>query len=188
MWERGTEVSNVGKWDWAYASVSKSDPQRYGGDDTTYRIGAEWLRDCGHVQDWGCGMGWFSQYVGPQQQYVGVDGSQTPFADKVVDLATFTTLTEGLFMRHVLEHNYQWQQVLENALQSFTKRMCLVIFTPWAEETHEIRFQESYGVPDISFRFEDISDPIDRLGASWSCETLPTATEYHVEHVFRIEK
>jgi hypothetical protein len=44
-------------------------------------------------------------------------------------------------MRHILEHNYEWARVLDNALASFTQRMALILFTPERETTQEIAFQ-----------------------------------------------
>ena len=55
-------------------------------------------------------------------------------------------------MRHILEHNYEWARILDNALASFTERMALILFTPEQEVTEEIAFRSDVGVPDIAFR------------------------------------
>jgi len=61
-------------------------------------------------------------------------------------------------MRHVLEHNYDWVRILDNALASFNERMVLILFTPERAATQQISFQPVVGVPDIAFRLADITD------------------------------
>lgn len=78
----------------------------------TYRRAAAFLTDVTEVEDWGCGAGGFKRFCRPR--YVGVDGSKTPFADRVVDLCTYTSRVEGIMMRHVIEHSYLWRAILDN--------------------------------------------------------------------------
>jgi hypothetical protein len=175
-------VSNVGKWDVAYADATV-DPQPYGAS-RSYELGAAALADCITVEDWGCGLGWFKQFhIG----CIGVDGSDSPHADVVDDLATRRSSVEGIFMRHVLEHNYQWQTVLDNALASFTRRMVLVIFTPWTKQVphHELRFEADYGVPTLALNRRTL---VDRFGnLEWSQQTIASPeTFYGWEAVFTI--
>ena len=59
-------------------------------------------------------------------------------------------------MRHVLEHNTHWQEILANALASFQKKMTLIIFTPFVDETRHIEDRWS-GIPTISFRKDDLT-------------------------------
>jgi hypothetical protein len=145
-------MSNVGKWDTHYADVDTWQPY---GASGSYEFGAAALADCDTIEDWGCGLGWFRRWI-PVHRYVGVDGSASKFADVVDDLVTRDTLVEGLFMRHVLEHNYDWELLLDNALGSFTERMVLVTFTPWTEQTphEELRFEEDYGVPTLALNYD----------------------------------
>src|SRR5262249_5738702 len=89
-----------------------------------------------------------------------------------------------IFMRHVLEHNADWRIVLGNALASFRRRMVLVVFTPFARETHEIATR--YGIPDIAFRKEQIVACFD--GLDWHEESLATDSEHLREHVFYLER
>jgi hypothetical protein len=173
--------SNVGKWNRWYASLTE--PQAYG-DTITYEWGAKFLEDCPLVEDWGCGKGWMRRFI-PEDRYVGLDGSHSPFADKIVDLATYRSSVPGVFMRHVLEHNYQWAAILENAVASAQSKFFLVLFTPTAETTREIAYAEDPGVPDISFRLEDIIEPIVASGMELESETIHTSTQYGVETVFR---
>jgi hypothetical protein len=168
-----------GKWDKFYEGATES---RSYGDSMTYILGAEFLRGL-HVEDWGCGLGWFKQFH--QGEYVGVDGSHSKFAQVIADLTDVASETDGLFMRHVLEHNHEWKKVLRNALQSFKKRMVLVTFTPFSDETHCI--QESVpGIPDYSFRKEDLLELIEPYLQRE--EALRTKTQYGIEHVFYLEK
>ena len=82
-------------------------------------------------------------------------------------------------MRHILEHNYEWARILDNALASFTERMALV-FTPEQEVTEEIAFRSDVGVPDIAFRLADILDrfPPD---VTYTVQRIPSATQYGCE-------
>jgi hypothetical protein len=146
-------VSSVGKWDSHYANVDSPAPY---GRSGSYVAGAVALAGCATVEDWGCGLGWFKQFLPRRVTYVGVDGSASKFADVVDDLATRDTTVDGIFMRHVLEHNYDWQLLLDNALCSFTERMVLVTFTPWTEQTphEELRFEDDYGVPTLALNYD----------------------------------
>jgi len=156
------------------------------GFSITYRVGADWLAGCALVEDWGCGLGWLRTLV-PPGRYRGIDGSRSPFTDEIVDLARYRSSVPGVFMRHVLEHNHAWRQVLDNALASFTERMALILFTPMAEKTHERAFVVEIGVPDISFRHEDLTD---RYGSDirWSSRDYLTQIGYGCERVYLLEK
>src|SRR5271166_500073 len=114
----------LGRWDPWYATGQRL-AACYGPLDT-YRIAEDWLRGLS-IEDWGCGYAQFKDvHEGP---YRGVDGTKG-WADVVADLRVHTTRCEGLLLRHVLEHNPDWRVLLANAVQSFTKRMVLVVFTP----------------------------------------------------------
>jgi len=176
-------VSNVGKWDVWYRGLTARAPY---GDTESYRIGADFLKDCETVEDWGCGRGWFATFRAGH--CVGVDGSQSPFADIVTDLETYTSSVDGIFLRHVLEHNRGWQHILRNAVQSFRRKMVLAIFTPWSDgETRELRVVEPVGVPDIAFRKDDIVGMLH--GLTWELLELRSPNRiYGQEHVFLIER
>lgn len=177
-------MSNVGKWDRWYASVDE--PQAYG-NTNTYQLGAEWLKDCAFVEDWGCGKGWFRQFV-PEGRYKGIDGSHSKFADEIVDLVTYRSNVPGIYMRHVIEHNYEWKPILINALESFTNRMVLVLFTPLVEETKEIYFNVDPGVPDIAFAESDLIHLFNLTVKSYHKETTANFTNYGGETVYYLEK
>jgi hypothetical protein len=176
-------MSNLGKWDEWYRSSDAAEPF---GDTESYRIGADYLDDCEMVEDWGCGKGWFFNFR--TRNCLGIDGSRSTFAGRVVNLEEYTSSVDGIFMRHVLEHNYQWKKILRNAIQSFDKKMVLAIFTPWSDgETKEIRFVDRVGVPDISFSKHDVVEMLD--GLDWELLELDSPqTIYGQEHVFLVRK
>lgn len=176
--------SNIGKWDGWYRGISE--PQPYG-NTQTYQMGAEYLADCDFIEDWGCGKGWFSRFV-PSHKYRGLDGSYSPWAENIVDLVSYTSEVPGIYMRHVLEHNYEWKAILENALDSFTERMVLVLFTPMSETTREIAYAPNPGVPDISFSLEELITIFEKHGISWRVQHLQTATQYGEETIFFLSK
>lgn len=178
-------MSNLGKWD-RWHSLIGDEPAPFG-LSVTYQLGADWLADCGLVADWGCGRGWMRKLI-PPERYRGIDGSQTPFADEIADLAAYRAETPGVFVRHVLEHNRQWAAVVDNALASATQRLFLAVFTPLADHTHEITFAPDPGVPDISFRLGDLTDRVETAGMAWTAETLETPTQYGVETVLRCKR
>ena len=176
--------SNVGKWDSWYAGMS--DVRNYG-DPGTYSLAAEFLTDVDVVEDWGCGGGGFREYC--KTGYRGIDGTKNKFVDEVVDLCTYRSHAEGILVRHILEHNFEWKKILENALQSFQKKMCLILFTPFAEQTKQIFFWEELGVPDISFSKQELIDIVTQHGVKYHLfENIPTSSQYKVEHVFLFEK
>jgi hypothetical protein len=185
-----TATSNLGRWDPWYSRLTPGvAPAPYGASGS-YQRGADWLADCARVEDWGCGTGWLRTLV-PAQRYWGVDGTASPFADAVVDLAVYRSQVEGVFMRHVLEHNHDWQQVLDNAVASFTQRMVLILFTPMVERTRA--WQELAGVggvdvPVISFAHQELTDRFGP-GVTWSFEDLASPeTWFRTERIYLLER
>lgn len=151
-WEE--EVSNVGAWDDHHAHLTA--PHPYG--VSSYQNIADWLYPCATVEDWGCGGGGLRAYIndGPHR-YFGVDGSASPYADVRADLTRYHSHAEGIALRHVLEHNDRWQAVLANAVESFTKRLIIVLFTPLVQQTRIMFREPDYGnVPVLAFRLGDL--------------------------------
>lgn len=188
-------MSNLGRWEPWYASLTPDAlPRPYGGS-ASYEMGARWLKDCPTVEDWGCGYGWARQFYA-EGQYRGIDGTVTPFADEVADLAVRDAPgAAGIFMRGVVEHDYRWAKILDNAYRSFAQRMCLVLFTPMVlDGPKEIDFVTAIGVPDLSFSYANILDPMRRKAAgSGSIKVLIERLEspdtgYGQETVFLMEK
>jgi hypothetical protein len=176
--------SNAGRWEPLYRESREAEPY---GDACTYEKIARFLQGVDTVEDWGCGRAWLKRYLQPPTSYKGVDGSSSRFADKVVDLVTYVSQADGVVLRHVLEHNNDWSQILRNAVRSFRKRLALVLFTPFVEKTHAIGHNAALGVPDLSFAKEDLIRHF--ADYRWSLqENIETTTQYGIEHVFYIEK
>lgn len=161
------------------------------GDDVTYRMGLGWLyEECRDVQDWGCGPAYGRRLCPPGSRYFGVDGSpgSAGLADAVCELTAWRPdpRPQGIFMRHVLEHNeFGWQDVLAHALGSFTRRFCLVVFTPFSVgETRRLR---PPGDPycDLSFNYGELTGKLE--GFRWTARALPTATQYGSEVLFCVQ-
>lgn len=108
--------------------VGVKEPYRYGDDDTSYLVGGAFLSGDKLVEDWGCGAGYARKFI--YAPYRGIDGCQSVFADEQVSLSTYTSKTPRLFMRHVLEHNWDWRIILENLINSFTDRAVIILFIP----------------------------------------------------------
>lgn len=190
-------VVKVGEFD-------SAEPYPYG-DPLTYGLGAQWLAGCALVEDWGCGRGWFSKYL-PPVQYRGVDtgvdgvAGQNPHAHALANLEFYSSTVPGIFMRHVLEHNYQWKQILRNAIASFTERMFLVVFTPGLEDEgiSDERVIALHGPPEypfydppqpnLSLRVGYIRQEFLDAGAHVGYEQLKTATQYGQEHVWYVAR
>lgn len=173
-------MTNVGRWDQWYAELTSPEPYD---DVATYSIGADWLAPCETVEDWGTGRGYFLTL---RPDAVGIDGSQTPFAKVIADLAEYTSSPEGIFMRGVIEHDWRWEQILANALASFTKRMCLVLFTPDAPDVRQLDWIAELGVPDLAIPSRFVDEMASGLVAD--SFSLDTATTYGVERVWLLER
>lgn len=173
----------LGRWDTWYKGLVE--PATYG-DPTTYILGARWLEECELVEDWGVGKGGFQLFREGETR--GIDGSATPFADVTADLASYTSKVCGIFIRHVLEHNYEWRTILSNACSSAAYRIFLALFTPVASLTHEIAFNQEIGVPDISFSLSDVADVFYDHGFIFRATPLQTGTQYGVETIFEAER
>jgi hypothetical protein len=175
--------TNIGKWAAWYQDLGE--PWAYG-DPTSYEIGAAWLAGCTLIEDWGCGAGWLRTLLTPDR-YRGLDGTASPGCDAVVDLVTYRSTVPGVFLRHVLEHNEEWAQVLDNAVASFADRMVLILFTPERAVTEAIAFNPEVGVPDIAFRLADLTNrfPPD---VTYAVHRIPSATQYGGETILLLER
>jgi hypothetical protein len=91
--------------------------------------------------------------------YVGVDGSKNEFADRFEDLRTYRSECDCLLLRGVLDHNTEWEKVLENAIASFRKRAVVMIFHDLGPVT-KVLFRHTdprfKGVPDLQFSLQDL--------------------------------
>ena len=125
------------------------------GELESYRVACRWLDDVhGTVADLGCGTGFARRFL-PNSLYMGVDGSQNDYASICgVDLRTYVGKFDCVLLRHVLDHNTEWRQILENAITTFQKRMALVFFRPFGPKTRVVSVSQCplySGVPDLEF-------------------------------------
>jgi len=166
---------------WNYSKVVPG--EKYGDDDVTYEKGMGFLGDCKLVEDWGCGTGYAKKFC--KSTYRGIDGSKGPETEVVADLREYRSQADGIFMRHVLEHNHDWKKVLENAIASFKEKFVLILFTPLSPVTKQIATNWSE-IPDLSFRKEDITGPLKDFHVTE--EVLRTKTQYGIEFVFYVTR
>lgn len=175
--------ANIIRSDWTHRTYGDGTQPMFGTE--TYEKPLNWLLEtCDTIEDWGCGMCWGRQYV-PEGRYKGVDGSPAAeeFADVICDLRDYKSKVDGVFMRHILEHNWDWPIVLRNAMDSFEKRFVLILFTPFTLRTRAI---QPFGLIDMAFAKEDITAFFE--GCEYRLESLETNTQYGVEHIFYIER
>jgi hypothetical protein len=168
-----------------YPECDKDDvPAIYGTE--TYAKPIAWLLEkCNTIEDWGCGYAYARKFV-PEGRYFGVDGSPeaAPYADLIADLTTYKSDVDGIFIRHILEHNYNWRDVLMNATASFRKRLVLIMFTPFREHTVPLVRND---LLDLSFRKDDITEYFQGLDVREEHLDSPD-TQYKTEHIFYVER
>lgn len=183
VWRSSPRIAqNTAKWDSIYRNLTE---ERLWGDETTYRLAAEYFADVDVVEDWGCGSGGFRHFC--KTRYIGIDGSNTPFADKIVDLCNYTSSADGILLRHVLEHNVEWEKILQNAVNSFRKKLCIILFTPFGRKTRTTIYDPASDTVSISFCKDDIIKHLS--GCRWSLkEGIPTEGYYKAEHIFFVSR
>lgn len=179
---------NKGKWDYTGISdVAYSDSEY-----ASYKKAAEFLGDT--VEDWGGGTGWARRYF---ENYRNVDFSSHPNVDEVADLKEYTSDVENILIRQVIDAEPQWQQILENAKKSFSKKLCLIIGTPFVRKTRlgprdpvfladgtetGDYYQEMY------FKKQDILDMFPQDQYKLSEEIVKTKQYYHRDWILYVEK
>lgn len=131
---------SAGKWDYSHG------PRVYG-PNASYLEAAKLLdRDGWTVADWGCGCCAAKKYF-HRAKYIGIDGSPG-FAERVADLREYREPSDGILLRHVLEHNYDWPSILRNALASARKRVVIVLFLSMKRHT-ELYAIDQNGIPAL---------------------------------------
>jgi hypothetical protein len=181
------KTTRFGLWDSYYAG---SPPRGVYGDPSTVQRAAEFFNtaDIQTVEDWGCGLGGLSAFLAPHQHYVGVDGSRSPYANMIVDLEGYRSDVDAVHLRHVLEHNFAWENILRNALASYRCRMVLTLFTPWSACTRAIAEYPNFlgtgaTMIDLSFCRDEVIAIFQE--ENWSSqENIQTRTQYGIEHMF----
>jgi hypothetical protein len=163
---------------------------RRAGCDTTFKRGAAYLSGIGLVEDWGCGSAYFQRFM-PAGCYLGIDRDPTVAGVVKVDLADHTSTPDGIFVRHVLEHDARWQIILHNALASFRRRMVLIVHTPFVRATavHHRGVAPADGdlSPEIHFSRGDLVREF--RGVPFRLEeNIATDSPFGREHVFYLAK
>lgn len=147
----------------------------------TYSRAAAWFKDCAEVSDWGGGSGFFRQFLPDAVRYRLVDGTLQADAQTIANLETFAEPAEGILIRHVLEHNVNWLDILQNAMRAFTKRLVVVTFTGPADATHVVKMKS--GWPVHQFNLDELRHEM--APCLVRDEAVSTS---HPEHVFYLAK
>jgi hypothetical protein len=171
----------MGLWDKTYAKSKNH--ERYGSAES-YLFAEKFLYGM-DVEDWGCGLCRFRDFHAGK--YRGIDGSKSPYADVVDDLRKRRSSVSGILLRHVLEHNVAWRQILKNAIHSAKKVAVVIIFTPFQSATHAIGWSNEIGVPDIGFSLADLRKEMP-AGTEEHLNITSPSTQYGVEHLFAVRK
>lgn len=153
----------LGRWDY-------SRPAPVYGTLASYERAAAWLDGvCPVVEDWGCGAAAAKPYF-KKSRYVGVDGSGG-HADVVADLREYTSAVDGILIRHVLEHNYDWPLVLENAIRS-CRRLTIVFFLKLEDYTTVSSINPD-GVPNLHVSRIVLEHMLGKSGMAFTTVTVP---------------
>ena len=107
-------------------------------------------------------------------------------------MAKYRSNSEGIYIRHILEHNDEYKKILDNALMSFTNTLILVLFTPFTDnsETDIISSCKLEGrvIPDIAFNKNHIIKIIEEKNCSYELvENIKSKTFYNFENMFIIK-
>lgn len=174
---------SAGKWD--YKAITE--PSRYG-DEPTYEKAAAWLDGCGPiVEDWGCGTAYARKFF-TKSKYIGIDGSWSKFCDVQADLRIYRSSCDGIMLRHVLEHDYDWFLILENAVKFFKKRLAIAFFIP-PEPFTKVHSVEENGVPNLVISREGIARALRGLAVREEVVTgLGHTYPYHEETILYIDR
>jgi len=160
-------------------------PRAYG-PKVTYHNALRWLQVCPAIEDWGCGPGYFGTILPGTVRYFGLDGAVSQWGSKVpIDLATYKSNIPGIMMRHVLEHNMSWRTILANALESFTQRMCLILFVPPIDGIEAVNYSKD-DTPILALP----SLAIDSMVAPYlvTSHRIKTKSPYGYETIYYLEK
>jgi hypothetical protein len=187
-----TTTKMVGLWSNVYLKGSRPPSGLYGDDDISARRAAEFFNvpEVVTIEDWGCGWCGFHDYISPHQNYFGVDGS-SPLADEKCELVTRISNCDAILLRHVLEHNRDWRIILQHAIDSFRKRLVIVICTRFSPEqklaNRTPNWRKSNRVMvDISFKKSEIEELL--FGLKWTYELVESRTQYGQENIFYVKK
>lgn len=163
------------QWSWLYVG-GPPEPTPYRDDAVTYMRAGICLSGPGLVEEWGCATTWGKRFVGAP--YRGIDGAEgiERWGATRADLRTYRSSVPKILMRHVLEHNWEWRDILQNALASYTERMVLIFFIPPGEG--DVNFPEHgfAGGPDtppvLQVDRTDLENILNDYHEQWSREDV----------------
>lgn len=178
------------KWDYSGASTMCFSDH----NQESYKKSAQFLGG-GQVEDWGCGTCWSKKYF---TDYRGIDGSYHPCVDEIVDLVSYTSNVDNILIRQTLSCNKGWAKILENAKLSFKKKLCLVIYTPFAPTTkegyvHTVRdasgvLSKQLTITEMYFNPQDILDFFPESEYIVTHEEVQTTQLYNRDWIIYVEK
>lgn len=116
------------------------------GSQTSYQRAAQWLARCRGVADWGGSTGHLGRHLPASVAYHVVDGTLQHPSTVLADLATYTTPTDGIALRHVLDCTFEWAAVLRNAIRACESRLVVITFTPDADVSHIEKLKSGWPV------------------------------------------
>ena len=143
----------VGKWEPWFRE--EPNPRSFG-DTESYGIACEMLDSHGVVEDWGCGCAYAKRFF-KLASYIGVDGSYSEHCDIVDDLRTRESNPDGILLRHILEHNIQWESLLVNAMNCTKSKLVIVFFLPFGTIEGEHKADDR-GIVTFSLRRDAVFD------------------------------
>lgn len=149
------EFNPVGVWSERYKGATQ--PASYG-DEGSYRLAASILDKGGVIEDWGCGLAYARKFF-TRTKYIGIDGSWSRMCDEVDDLEKRDSKPDFILLRHVLEHNIRWANVLRNAVRCAKSQVLVIIFTKFSNPETHYAFDPD-GIPCISFSYHDLIEAI----------------------------
>ena len=187
-------MTNTGKWNTIYDARPYNWPY---GPQISYLLALDFLSNCHPIQDWGCGANWFKTLAAdkyPDLKITGVDGSGKQ-CDLLADLVTFQpeAKPEGILLRHVLEHNNEWELIFRNALSCTTKKLMLILFTPFSETVTKAEpdyiFDNGDTCPNLSFPQQTLLQIMREYGFEAAVQTIKSKDLPHnLENLFYATK
>lgn len=178
---------------WKTLYAAGGEPSPYNDDAQTYVRAGLYLSGPGLVEEWGCATTWGKRFIGAP--YRGVDGATGDPAWNVThaDLREYRSNVPKALMRHVLEHNWEWETILENFLASFTDRAVVILFLPPGKGTIDLPGAANVKAVDDPPGLQLDEATLDRIlakpGLLVHKETLRTVCPpYNWERMYFLEK
>jgi hypothetical protein len=127
------------------AANTNSDPSTFG-QDIAWHIASAFFHDVGQIEEWGCS-------TGSRIDLYLVDSARTnrlAIGHVKQVPSDRRTKRSAIYIRHVLEHRRDWEEVLAYAAASAEQKLCLCLSTPFAEATVKIAGSDIAGASLLS--------------------------------------